>query len=123
MSRVVTQPRPCEESNRSVAAMSFSFWSSPGKRGLTRAAAGLAMWKRGRVRIEQTLTHYEQVLKKKQLLLKPGLAIPYRNLGQAAMKDAPSDLSRREVGRSIQSAGQTYLGGSGACLYGCLGSL
>src|ERR1700704_655220 len=43
MSRVVTQPSPCEHSKRSVAPMSFSLWSIAGERELTRAAAGLAM--------------------------------------------------------------------------------
>src|SRR5437899_561287 len=43
MSRVVTQPSPCEPSSRSVAPMSFSLWSIAGERELTRAAAGLDM--------------------------------------------------------------------------------
>src|SRR5882672_6774680 len=43
MSRVVTQPSPCEPSSRSVAPMSFSLWSIAGERELTRTAAGLAM--------------------------------------------------------------------------------
>src|SRR6266571_4783166 len=43
MSRVVTQPSPCEHSSRSVAPISFSLWSIAGERELTRAAEGLAM--------------------------------------------------------------------------------
>src|ERR1700704_4993029 len=65
MSRVVTQPSPCEHSSRSVAPMSFPLWSIAGIRELTRAAADLAMGVGGRKDdgIEQVLTDYERLLK------------------------------------------------------------
>src|SRR6266436_3390518 len=99
MSRVVTQPSPCEHSSRSVAPMSFSLWSTAEERELTRAAVGLAMRdrtgvgvRRVGVRIERMLTDYERVL---------------------------NTMSSRTA--AVRAA--VYLGGSGAWLYGCLGSL
>src|SRR5712691_6157195 len=95
MSRVVTQPSPCEPSSRSVAPMSFSLWSIAGERELTRAAAGLDMrdgWCGSGVRIEQMLTNYERLLN--------------------TMSSGPA------VFRAV-----VYFAGSGARLYGCLGSL
>src|SRR5262245_48927038 len=68
MSRVLTQPNPCEESSRSVAAMSRSLWSGEGVREFEREAAGLAMRivSGEAAGIEQTLRQYEHLLKKKQ---------------------------------------------------------
>src|SRR6266853_1626236 len=76
MSRVVTQPRPCEDRSRMVAPMSFCFGSTDGEREATRVPTDLAMriGMEVRVRDEQTLTHYEQALKKTQAPLKPNRA-------------------------------------------------
>src|SRR3989454_12378199 len=92
MSRVVTQPSPCEHSSRSVAPMSFSLWSIAGEREL-RAAAGLAMRDRAGVLFE--LSERSRIM---------------------------SECSTRcQAPQPFRAA--VYFGGSGAWLYGCLGSL
>src|SRR2546427_8315693 len=98
MSRVVTQPRPCEESKRSVAAMSFSFWSSAGEREATRAAAGLDM-RVGREILEFELSERSRIMSECSTRCQAGRGLFRRQRGLVVR--LLGFAVRRQVGLSV----------------------